>query len=100
MIKFFKKHKNFKKESSWLNLNFYWKLVVCTTLLMAIASIFFGYYFFRQISKENNAELVGGEELESVKKERVEETLEYFSSRKQKSNQIINSPSPVLDPSF
>ena len=35
-----------------------------------------------------------------VKKESIEKVLEYFSEREKKSNQILNSPSPVVDPSL
>jgi hypothetical protein len=99
-IKFLKREKHFKKEGSWLNLNFYWNLSICVILLATSLSLFLGYYFFMQIDKEY-APLEGGSgQIETVKKERIDKVLEYFSLRKKKSDQISNSPSPVVDPSL
>ncbi|TSC77942.1 MAG: hypothetical protein G01um101424_76 [Parcubacteria group bacterium Gr01-1014_24] len=100
MIKFFKKEKNFKKESSLLNLNFYWELAVYFVFVTTLLSFFFGYYLFMRINKEPvlSAGGISGQ-VETVKKERIEKVLEYFSLRKEKSNQIINS-GPVVDPSL
>jgi len=101
MIKFFKKEKNFKKESSRFNLNLYWKLTVCFMFVMALLSFFFSYYLFRQISQEPVLETGGiSPQVETINKDRIEKVLEYFSVRKQKSNQILYSPSPVIDPSL
>ncbi len=102
-IKFFKKEKNFKKEkeSLWLDMNFYWELSVCLIFLVALTSLFFGYYFFAQINKESVLETGSTSgKVETVKKERIEKVLEYFSLRKQKSAQILNSPVLVVDPSL
>ena len=100
-IKFFKKEKNFKKKNSGLSPNFYWKLAVCIMFAMTLVSSFFGYYLFRQINEEPILSVNGiSGQVETVKKERIEKVLEYFSLRKQQSNQIINSPSPIVDPSL
>ncbi|OGI62720.1 hypothetical protein A2818_02710 [Candidatus Nomurabacteria bacterium RIFCSPHIGHO2_01_FULL_40_12] len=101
MIKIFKKEKNFKKEGPWLNINFYWQLAVCIVFLTILLSLFFGYYLFMQINKEAVLEesSVSGQ-LETVKKERIDKVLLYFSLRAEKSNQILNSPSPIIDPSW
>ena len=101
MKKFLKKEKSFKKEGSWLNPNFYWKLAIYFVFAMILFSLFFGYSLFIRINKEPtlSANRVS-EQIETVKKERVEKVLEYFSLRKQKSNQILNSPAPVVDPSL
>lgn len=100
-IKFFKKEKNFKKESFWFNLNFYWSLAVCFMFVTTLVSCFFGYYLFMQINKELIVGTDGASgQVETVKKERIQKVLEYFSLRKQKSNQILNSPSSIVDPSL
>ncbi len=102
-IKFFKKEKNFKKEkaSLWSNINLYWKLTVLFMFVVVLLSFFFGYNLFRRISKEPvlSTDDIGGQ-VETVKKERIEKVLEYFSLRKQKSTQILNSPAPIVDPSL
>ncbi|KKQ27693.1 MAG: hypothetical protein US45_C0015G0009 [Candidatus Nomurabacteria bacterium GW2011_GWA1_37_20] len=103
MIKFFKKEKNFKKEkeSLWLNINFYWKLAVCFMFLIFLLSFVFGYRLFMRINKESTFSIDDGSgKVETVKKEEIEKVLEYFSLREQKSNQILNFPAPVIDPSL
>jgi len=103
MIKFFKKGNNFakKKDGFFLSINFYWRLAVLFIFLMALISAFFGYYFFRQINEELIKEEANAiSPAETVKKERIEKVLEYFSLRKQKSDEILNSPAPIIDPSL
>src|SRR3989344_1891476 len=103
MKKFFKKQKSFqkKKESFWLNINLYWKLAVCFVFVMDVVAYFFGYYLFVRVNKEfilpHGAE---SGQVKTVKKERIDKILEYFSSRKQRSAEILNSPAPVVDPSL
>ncbi|MEI8175116.1 MAG: hypothetical protein WCG28_04160 [bacterium] len=102
-IKFFKKEKSFKKEkeSLWLNINFYWKLAVLFMFLVIIISFAFGYYFFMQMSKESVAlPVISSGQTDTVKKERIDKVLEYFSTRETKSAVILNSPAPVVDPSL
>ena len=103
MIKFFKKEKNFIKEQEdfWLNINFYWKLAVLVMFVVVFISFSFGYYFFMQIDQEPILETSGASvQVGTVKKERIDKVLEYFSIRNQKSDQILNSPAPVVDPSL
>ncbi len=103
MIKFFKKEKNWEKgkESSWLHINFYWELAVCLVFLVVLFSFLFGYRFFMRINEEAVLEVNNdNRQVETVKKERIEKVLEYFSLRKQKSSQILNSPAPIVDPSL
>ncbi len=103
MIKFFKKEKNWEKGKggSWLNINFYWELAVCLVLLVVLFSFLFGYRFFMRINEEFVLEVNSdNSQVETVKKERIEKVLEYFSLRKQKSSQILNSPAPIVDPSL
>jgi|SRR3989344_1696634 len=103
MIKFFKKEKNFIKEQEdfWLNINFYWKLAVLVMFVVVFISFSFGYYFFMQIDQEPILETSGASvQVGTVEKERINKVLEYFSIRNQKSDQILNSPAPVVDPSL
>jgi len=101
MIKFFKKEKDWKKASSWLSVNFFWNLAVGLMAVAILLSFYFGYYLFMRINQESilSASEVSGQ-IENVKKERIEKVLEYFSLRRQKSNQILNSSSPIIDPSL
>jgi len=100
-IEFFKKGNNFKKKSSVINPNLYWKFALLATFIMIILAFLFGYYFFRQINQElvlpttNN-----GEQVPTVNKDHILKVLNYFSEREQKSKEILSSPSPVVDPSL
>jgi hypothetical protein len=103
-IKFFKKENNFKKEkeSLWWNINLYWKLTVSIMFAIFFLAFFFGYYLFMRINKEHSIISVSGtsNQAGTVKKERIDKALQYFSLREQKSKQILNSPAPVIDPSL
>jgi anti-sigma-K factor RskA len=102
-IKFFKREKNFKKDKKglWLNINFYWKLAVCFMFVAVVAVAFFGYSLFVKINKELVVSAkADGNQVQAIKKERIDKVLEYFNLRKQKSDQILVSPAPVVDPSL
>jgi hypothetical protein len=103
-IKFFKKENNFKKEkeSLWWNINLYWELAVCFMFVVVFLAFFFGYYLFMGINKEPIIMSSSGtsNQIQIIKKERIEKALQYFSLREQKSKQILNSPAPVIDPSL
>ncbi len=102
-MNFFKKEKDWKKEKEnfWLNINLYWKLSACFMFVVFVLSLFFGYVSFTKISKE--FVLSPGDvssQIKMVKKERIKKVLDYFSLREQKSKEILNSPTPVVDPSL
>jgi len=103
-FKFFKKReKTFKKDKQtvWFNINFYWELAVSFMLIAFISSLFFGYNLFMKVNKEfvlSDDEKVG--QIKTIKKDRIDAVLKYFSAREKKSNQILNSPSPLVDPSL
>ncbi|OGI67807.1 hypothetical protein A2738_03345 [Candidatus Nomurabacteria bacterium RIFCSPHIGHO2_01_FULL_42_15] len=100
-IKIFKKEKKFNKESSGLHLDLYWRLVVLFMFAATLSAFFLGYYLFGQTNKEIILPADEGDtQVKTIKKERIEKSLQYFSLRKEKSNQILNSPAPVVDPSL
>ena len=100
-LQFFKKSHSFKRRNSEINPNLFWIFIFFTGFFLMLLVFVFGYYIFTQISKGLVLKMddISGR-VETVKRERLEKTLEYFSLRKQKSNQILNSPSPVVDPSL
>jgi len=102
MINFLKKEKNLKKEKDvCLNIGLFWKLAVCLMFIAIITAFFFGYRLFMEVNREPVLEIgENNSQLETIKKDRIDKVLEYFSTRKQKSNQILNSPAPVSDPSL
>ncbi len=102
-IKFFKKEKSFKKdkENLWLNIDIYWAIALYLMFVVFFISLFFGYNLYTQINKEPIlSEDIDASGIKTIKKERIDKLLEYFSKRDIKSQQIINSPAPVIDPSL
>ena len=102
-IKFFKKEKNFTKEedSLWLHVNLYWGLAVLFVFAGSVFASWFGYHLFTKINEEpitppENA----SSQIETVKKETIDKELQYFREREKKSAEIINFPSPIVDPSL
>ena len=100
-IKLFKIKKNYRKEVFKINPNTYWKVLVIFSGFLMIISFIFAYNLFRQTNKEdvpvvvNNTQKIGDKEEEKIKN-----ALDYFSLRAQKSAEILNSPSTVVDPSL
>lgn len=99
-IKFFKKEKHFKKENSLLTMDFFWSISVCILSIAFLLAVFFGYQLFVEVNKEGDSAVNAGGQIENVKKERINKILEYFALKKQKSNEIINTPVLLVDPSI
>lgn len=99
-MKFLKKKKKFKKGGSEVKPDLYWKYILLTTFALIILSFAFGFYLFGKINKESVLAVTDTSEQNIIKKERINKALEYFSKRKIKSAEILNSPSPIIDPSL
>ena len=98
-IKFFKKEKSFKKDLL-PNPSIYWKFAVIGVFLTVVTFSIFGYYLFLKTSKESEIPIEEvGQKIGKVDKEKIQKILEYFSLREQKSEEILNSPAPIIDPS-
>ena len=70
------------------------------TFVLILASCAFGLYLFMKISNESVAPVINVGKQDTIKKERLNKVLEYFSEREKKSIEILNSPSPIIDPSL
>lgn len=99
-IKLFKIKNNFKKKNLELNPYLYWKLIVLSAIVLTTVSFIFGYYTFMQTQDDSAASIENAIHKKPIEKERIEKVLDYFLLREKKSAQIINSPSPVVDPSL
>jgi hypothetical protein len=100
-INFFKKENNFKKKDFSFNTNFYWKLAVAVASVGVLWAFFFGYNLFMQINQESSFLSANpGTQIPTVDQNRLNKDLNYFSDRQRKSADILNSPSPVVDPSL
>jgi len=99
-IKLFKTKNNFKKKRSEPNPDLYWRIVLAVAFLLLILSVVWGFSLFTKINKDPETPLAGvNEQLEKLKKERINKVLDYFFGRAVKSEEIIKSSSPVIDPS-
>lgn len=100
-IKLFSSKGKFKKGGLITNPDFFWNVLLSIFLVLVLASLIFGYLFFKKISNETFLEdNTIYKKVDTVSKERLDSILEYFSKRKSKSSDILNSPSPFVDPSI
>jgi len=100
-IDFFKKEKSFKKKDFTFRPNLFWRIVLLGAVILILLSSVFGYCLFRQINQESVLPSANGDRQSPIiDKEHIEKVLNYFSEREKNSNQILNSSSPVVDPSL
>ena len=100
-INIFKKRNNFKKKSSNPSASFYWKIALFFMFLVILAFFIFGFYVFNQTNNESALPAVKDNgQVPVVNKSRIINVLDFFFEREQKSNQILISPAPVVDPSL
>ncbi|MBI2630649.1 hypothetical protein HYW73_00325 [Candidatus Nomurabacteria bacterium] len=100
-IEIFKNKKKFKKGGFHTNPNIGWEIILLITFILVVLSLAFGVYLFVRTNEEFGASATNGSsQVKIVKKDRIEKALQYFSLRGQKSKEILNSPSPVIDPSL
>jgi len=99
-INFLTKKKKFKKGGSNIRPDLYWKHILYMTLILIIISCAFGLYFFLEVNNESVTPVVEVPGQGVIKKERLYKVLEYFEERERKSVEILNSPSPIIDPSL
>jgi len=99
-IKFLQKKKVFKKVGSQIRPDLYWGYILLLVFIIIFVSLVLGFLLFIKVNKESelSIESTGGQE--SIKKERLDEALKFFENRKNKSIEILNSPSPIIDPSL
>ena len=98
---FLKIKKTFRKGGLHSNPDVFWNILQALAFCLIIASFVFGFYLFRKI----NAGLTASGEnttgqTTAISKERIDKTLDYFANKEKKSTDIMNSPSPVVDPSM
>lgn len=100
-ITLFKKENSFKKKDFTFHPNLYWKIVLISAVIIILLSFIFSYRLFVQINQEPVLSFTNENgQLPIVNEDRIEKVLNYFSEIEKNSNQILNSPSPVVDPSL
>lgn len=98
-----KKKKNLLKEKKSIEKpDFFWKIALISCFVLILASFAFGFYLFNQIDQgstlDNSVASTAPNTPDDLN--RLKNTLQNFSDKENKSAQIINSPSPVVDPSL
>jgi len=99
-MKFLKKKRDFIKEDMDIKPSLYWRYILYMTFVLIIISCIFGAYLFMKVNKKLDLPNINLSEQGIVKKERINKVLEYFKEREDKSIEILNSPSPIVDPSL
>jgi len=99
-IKIFKIKKSFKKGGIHINPGIYWSLSLFIALIIVLFSAVFGFYLFQKINKGLIMSTDNNTQVQTINKERINSALQYFLERKNKSEEILNSPSPIIDPSL
>ncbi|MBP6866037.1 MAG: hypothetical protein KBC12_00640 [Candidatus Pacebacteria bacterium] len=101
ILNLLKKKKVWKKNDFEINPNLYWRYLLVLVVVVIAGSFVFGVIIYGQIKSEPLSAVDSGRETErSDQKNSILEMLEYFETRKEKSELITNSPSPVVDPSI
>jgi hypothetical protein len=100
-IEFLKKKKNFRKGGFHTNPDVCWEIIIFMAFIIIVAALVFSFLLFKKINQgftvpEGDIKV----NTTSVSRDRVDKSLGYFSERAQKSIQILNSPSPIVDPSL
>lgn len=100
-IKIFKIKKSFKKGGLHTNPDIFWDILQVLGLLIIILSFIFGFYLFGQINQESVLPTINeNKQIPIVDKDQIKKVLNYFSTRELKSAEILNFPSPIIDPSL
>lgn len=94
----FKIKQSFKKKRIEPKPDFYWRILVTVVFILIGLSFAFSFYLFLKVKAEPIPQDINSKK--SIEKERLEEALQIFSNREEKSKQIINSPAGVSDPSI
>ena len=98
-LKKFKMKKKFKKGGIHINPNLYWEISLGFIFVLTIGMVVSGYFLFQKTNAELAATVDNNTNAGAISKERIDKALEYFSKRAENSNAILNSPSPIVDPS-
>lgn len=96
-----RKDPRIKKAKIHINPEPYWQGILSVALSIAILGFAFGFYLFNKINGDFGILGEGDStSVQTIRKDRLEEVLKYFAERKIKSNEVINNPSPIVDPSL
>jgi hypothetical protein len=93
--------KNFKKNKLHLDPDLSWGLLLCLFFIFVLTLGAYGFFLFRHINREQDIPpLPPSTELKKISPDRFEADLKFFEDRMNNSKEILNSPSPFIDPSL
>jgi len=100
-IELFKLKKSYRKKDYKVNPDICWAAILVISVVMIAISVLYGFSLFFEINKDfTSYSITTNDQAEKSRKTRLENALQYFAEREKKSESIINSPSPVVDPSL
>jgi hypothetical protein len=96
---FLKKKNNFKRKDFSIDVALYWELIVILGFFLILTTSIGSFILFREINQEPAGPVSGIDtKVPSVNKDELTKVLNYFQMRAERSQQILNSPTPVVDP--
>jgi len=98
-LKILKPKKKFKKGGIHINPNVYWEISLAMVFFVMLVLVIFGFFLFKKVNNELSLTSDMNTKIETIDKARIDKALEYFNKRAENSKEIINSPSPIVDPS-
>jgi hypothetical protein len=99
-FKIFKpKKKKFRKGGIHINPDIYWGILLGIVFVATISLMIFGYFLFKKTSKNTSSAPNETNQVEKIDRAKIDSALLFFSERAEKSKEILNSPSPIVDPS-
>ncbi|PIP68850.1 hypothetical protein CO033_01775 [Candidatus Nomurabacteria bacterium CG_4_9_14_0_2_um_filter_32_10] len=99
-IKFLKKKKKFTKGGLRIKPDLYWRYILYVTFILISLSFVFGFFLFRKINNQLVSPISNLDGQEIIDKGRINKILKFFKGRENKSIEILNSTSPIVDPSL
>ncbi len=100
-IKFSKPNSKLHKAKVHINPDLYWQIIILCSVVVAILGAVFGFYLFGQVNKEFNLlDVNTGKTSERIKKDRLDNALGHFELRETRSQDILDNPAPIVDPSL
>ena len=99
-LKIFSHKKHFKKRGASIKPHLYWRYILIFTFVLALLLCAFGWYLFIKVDRASNLPQINLDKQGEINETRILEALDYSKKKQEKSLDILNSPSPIVDPSI
>lgn len=99
-INFLQKKKKYSKGGSNIKPDVYWMYIFIFIIFLILAFCVWGIILFKNVNEEDILPKTELPQEDIFSKERVNDALYFFEKRELKSFEILNNPSPVVDPSI